>query len=145
MFKQIYVQFDTYLYIFLHSCVYFFNLLKTKGRNIHRGEILEAAVKESPITITKLTRQMGISRGTYYNHISDPHLAFEQLVKYGRVLKHDFTQDFPEMKKYTFEEPEIHYSTPLTIQEALEQRDYWKDKYYQLMEQFHKVVMEGKS
>jgi hypothetical protein len=125
--------------------VHFFNFLKTKGRNKHRGEILEAAVKESPISITKLTKQMGISRGTYYNHINDAQLGFEQLIQYGRVLKHDFTQDFPEMRKYSFEEPEAVYNIPGNLAEAIEQRDYWRDKYYQLMEQFHKLVMEKRA
>jgi ACT domain-containing protein len=131
-------------YIFLYTSVYFFILLQTKGRNTHRGSLLEAAVKESSINITQMVKRMGIARGTYYNHKSDPNLSFEQLAKYGRVLKHDFSQDLPEMKQYALHEPEALYGTPATINEAIEQRDYWREKYYQLMEKYHDLVTKMK-
>lgn len=87
---------------------------------------------------------MGISRGTYYNHKNDPNLSFEQLAEYGRVLKHDFSEDLPEMKKFMLEEKEAPYTTPKSIEEAIEQRDFWREKYYQLMEKYYIEVVEGK-
>jgi hypothetical protein len=101
---------------------------------------LESAVRDSPLKISQMVKRMGISRGTYYNHKNDPNLSYEHLAQYGKVLKYDFTQDFPEMRKYTFDEPDAPYGPPATLQEALEQRDYWKDKYYKLMDQFHKTI-----
>ncbi len=82
--------------------------------------------------------RMGISRGTYYNHKNDPHLSFEQLAKYGKVLTRDFSQDLPEMRRYVLEESEVPYNTPKTLEEAIEQRDYWRERYYQLLERQHK-------
>ena len=126
------------LYIFLYKCVYFFTFLETKGRNLHRGALLEAAVKESSINITQMVKRLGISRGTYYNHKNDPDLSFEQLAKYGKVLKRDFSQELPEMKKYALEESEAPYNAPKTLEEAIEQRDYWRERYYQLLERQHR-------
>jgi hypothetical protein len=116
--------------------------LKTKGKHTHRGEVLEAAVKKSPLSITELVKRMGISRGTYYNHIEENGLSFETLEKYGKIIGYDFTQDFPEMKKYVIEEPAAPYGEPKTLDEAIKQRDYWrrqadqwKDKYIELLEE----------
>jgi hypothetical protein len=122
----------------LNNYVYFFTFLETKGRNTHRGALLEAAVKESSINITQMTMRMGISRGTYYNHKNDPNLSFEQLAKYGKILKHDFGQELPEMRRYILEEPEVPYNAAKTLEEAIEQRDYWRERYYQLLERQHR-------
>ncbi len=91
-----------------------------------------------------MVKRMGLSRGSYYNHKSDPNLSYEQLAEYGRVLKHDFSQDLPEMKKFLMEEQEAPYTPPKTIEEAIEQRDFWREKYYQLMEKYHRDVVEGR-
>lgn len=130
------------MYIFLNSYVNFFTLLETKRKKIHRGSLLEAAVKSSSIKISQMVKRMNISRGTYYNHINDPQLSYEQMAAYGKELKYDFTQDIPEMKKFLFEEPEAMYQAPKNLKEAIEQRDYWREKYYQLMEKYHKDIIE---
>jgi hypothetical protein len=85
---------------------------------------------------------MGISRGTYYNHIEDQNLSFDLLEQYGRFLKYDFTQDFPQMKKYTLEEPETVYTTPADMKEAIRQVEFWKHKYLELLEKYNKVIEE---
>jgi len=124
----------------LYATVYFFTSLEQR-KKIHRGALLEAAVKESGTNITKLVKRMGIARGTYYNHKNDPNLSLEQLAAYGKVLRHDFSDDIPEMKRYVVEESESPY-TPKTIAEAIAQRDQWREKYYQLMEQYLKLLEE---
>jgi hypothetical protein len=128
------------MYIFLYISVNFFILLKTKGKNVHRGEILEKVVKDSTVKITQLVKRMGISRGTYYNHTQDPHLPFELLEQYGRFLNYDFSQDIPEIRKFLVEEPEASYGSPKNLKEAIEQINYWKAKYIKLLE----MVNEGK-
>lgn len=128
----------------MSKCVYFFTLLKTKGRHTHRGTLLENAVKESSINITQMVKRMGISRSSYYYHTKDPDLSYETLAEYGKVIKHDFSQDLPEMKKYVLEESEVPYGTPKNIEEALEQRDYWRERYYKKAEEFNKLVLEMK-
>jgi hypothetical protein len=125
----------------LNKCVYFFTLLETAARNIHRGALLDKAVKEHSTNITQMTKRLGISRGTFYNHIRDPHLSFETLAKYGKVIKYDFSADLPEMKKYVFEEPEVPYGVPKSFEEAVEQRDYWRERYYQKAEEYTRLVL----
>lgn len=107
---------------------------------------MDAAVKSSAIKITELVKRLKISRRTYYNHISDQKLPFDVLEEYGKVLRHDFTQDIPEMKQYAFEEPEVRYGKrPINLHEAIEHIDYWRAKYYEVMEQLHGFLMNKKS
>jgi hypothetical protein len=132
------------LNIFLYNSVYFFTFLQTTGRNIHRGALLDKAVRESSTNISQMVKKLGISRGTFYNHTKDPNLSFEQLTKYGKVIKHDFSQDLPEMKKYAFEEADVPYGVPRTFEEAMEQRDYWRERYYKKQEEFLRLLMDKK-
>lgn len=118
----------------MHNSVNFFIFLSTKKKNIHRGELLESVVVANNINVTQLCRRMNISRGTYYNHTSRPDLSFELLQEYGKHIRYDFTHDIPGMRSYIIEEPESPYGEPRTMKEALEQRNYWRDKYYKLLE-----------
>ncbi|HMR91095.1 MAG TPA: hypothetical protein PKC69_02230 [Chitinophagaceae bacterium] len=130
------------LSIFFDTSVYFFIILKTKDKHIHRGELLQSVVRKSTISITRLTRRMGISRGTFYNHKDDPNLSYDLLEQYGKALNYDFSGDVPGMHKYMLEEPVEPYGEPKTLEDAIRQRDYWKkeadrwkDKYIQALEQ----------
>lgn len=124
--------------------MYFFIPLATKGKNIHRGALLEEAVRNSSVKITQLVKRLGISRSTYYNHIADPNLPLEQLAAYGRVLRHDFSEALPQLRQLQLEEEEVPYLHPKTMDEAMTQRDYWRDKYYALMERYHRLMEEAR-
>lgn len=117
--------------------------MKTKKTTIHRGEALQAAISSSDLTIKQITARARFSRSSYYNHIADPNLPFEVLVRYGKVLKYDFTQDIPGMEKYPFNEDIVPRPQPKTFDEAIADRDYWRDKYIQLLEKHNKLI-EGK-
>lgn len=128
----------------MYTYVYFFISLKTKGKYKHRGEVLQSAVKKSRIKITQLVKRMNISRGTFYNHKEDPNLPFEILEQYGKVINYDFTNDFPEMQKYTLEEPELPLGEPVTLEEAIKQRNYWRSESDHWKGKYIKLLEEGK-
>ena len=125
------------MYIVVHS----FTSLKSKQKNIHRGEVLQAAVKKSDLRITQIAKRAGYSRSSYYHHISDPTLSYEILETYGKVLNYDFTEDFPEMHKYMMQDPSEGYAQ-LTVEDAVKQRDLWKEKYFSLMEKYNSLIEE---
>jgi AcrR family transcriptional regulator len=126
----------------LYNTVHFFTQLKTKGKHIHRGEVLQVAVRKHKLKITQVVKKLGISRGTFYNHVEDPNLSFEILERYGKALGYDFTADIPEMAKYTFEEPSEIYGQPSTLEEAIKQGEYWKNKYIALLEKHQRLIEE---
>jgi len=130
------------LYIFLVVGGNSFTTLRVKEKNKHRGEILQAVVHKSSISISQLAKRLGISRGTYYNHIQDNELPFEIIEKYGRVLKYDFTNDFPNMHKYVVEEPLENYGPPKNLKEAILQITFYKEKYFILLEKYNKLIEE---
>jgi hypothetical protein len=66
------------------------------------------------------------------------------LIRYGKVLKHDFTADIPGMEKYQFNDDIIPRPQPRTFDEAIADRDYWRDKYIQILEKYNAVI-EGKT
>jgi hypothetical protein len=118
---------------------FFFNPVSTNKRHIHRGQLLEAAVRASRQKVTVVIERAGYSRSSYYKHRNEKDLGYHILTRYGQALKHDFREDLPEMPKYMIEEPEEQYGKALTLQEAIRQRDQWKDKYYDLLELYHNL------
>ncbi|QCR23107.1 hypothetical protein [Pontibacter sp. SGAir0037] len=63
----------------------------------HRGEIVEAVVRSSGISLSKLHKKLNISRGTLYNKFDDANLEYEFILEVGRIIHHDFTEEFPNM------------------------------------------------
>ena len=127
---------------FLRINVDFFTPLKSKKTRLHRGQILAAAVKASRLNKEKVAVKAGYSRSSYYKHIVNADLDFHILIAYGKAISHDFTEEFPEMPKYILEDPEETYSKTITIEEAIRQRDQWKDKYLDLLEKYNRLIEE---
>lgn len=99
---------------------------------IHRGEILKRAVQGSDLPKSIIIKKAGFkSRSSYYNHIEDKDLPLDILQKYGQALGYDFSLEVPEIKAI---DAFVEKEDPLTINQALKERDYWRDKYYVLLE-----------
>jgi len=119
----------------------FIFLCSLNARKIHRGEVLQAIVKRSDLSIPQIAKRTGYSRSSYYNHVRNPQLPLEILEIYGRAVGYDFSDEFPEMLKFkSFKEPEVEY---LSVDQLKKDRDKWRDKYYELLERYHKL-MEAK-
>lgn len=130
------------MYLFLHINVNFFNPVSTSKKHIHRGQLLETAVKASRMNKEYVAKKAGYSRASYYKHIEVRDLPYHILAAYGKIIRHDFTEELPEMPRYLVEEPEEQFGKTPTLKEALRQRDHWKEKYYELMEKYNKLIEE---
>lgn len=110
----------------------------------NRGEILKKIIDESQsrINIADLAKKIGYDRTTVYQHFKKHDLDYGIILKYGKVLKHDFSIEFPELLEYTsnVEEPLADY-TPVTVADALKQIDFWKSKYIQLLEKHNEMII----
>jgi hypothetical protein len=63
------------------------------------------------------------------------------LQKYGKAIGHDFSEEIDDLPSSIVEEPEPLYGNqPATIEEAIHQRNHWKEKYYELMEKYIKCM-----
>ena len=86
---------------------------------------------------------MGYERTAAYQHFKKDNLDLGIVLAYGKALKHDFSKEIPELLDYasTIDEPLSDYK-PMTLAEVLRERDYWKDKYIQLLEKHNEMVMD---
>ncbi len=101
-------------------------------------------MEKTGINITVITKRAGYKRGTYYSHIKKKDLSIATLRKYGKAIGHDFSEELPHLNSFMVEEEdEVYENEPKTIQQAIRQRNLWKQKYYDLMEKYVRC-MEGK-
>jgi len=105
-------------------------LVKNEDFKKHKGEYLEMIVRKKGIKIKNLTDAVGYDRSTFYNHIKAPNLSFAILARYGKVLNHDFSVDYPELNN-----PVDYLSKVIeTFEEMEKDRDYWRDRFLELAE-----------
>ena len=60
----------------------------------HQGEILQDAIKNSGISITRIVEALGITRPTIYRKFKDDTLDANFVTRVGDIIGHDFSQDF---------------------------------------------------
>ncbi|MBC6700062.1 helix-turn-helix domain-containing protein [Hymenobacter puniceus] len=60
----------------------------------HQGEILQEAIKNSGISITRIVDGLGITRPTIYRKFKDETLDYSFVKKVGDLIGHDFSNDF---------------------------------------------------
>jgi DNA-binding XRE family transcriptional regulator len=100
------------------------------NRIIHRGSIVEKTIRKSGYSITKLAKKIGISRNTFYNKFKNPDLSYNFIMEIGRIIHHDFTIDFPEIKE------------EVDLLEKDQTKELWEieRKYAELLEKHAKLV-----
>ena len=102
----------------------------------HRGEIVEKAVRNSGIPLTKVAAKIGKSRRWIYNAFETSDLSLDYVIEFGRILHYDFAQEIPQIAghKSAFTENPIVYGENSI--------DFWKDKYYSLLEEHNQLFKE---
>lgn len=103
---------------------------------------MATAVGASGLSREEAAKKAGYTRSAYYKHIENPNLDFHILIAYGRAIKHDFTEEFPDMPKYVLEEPEETYGKPKSIDDAVRMVEHWKHKYFELLEKYNRLIEE---
>ncbi len=129
-----------FMYLFLHTVLNFFTSVTTKRTKLNRGQVLATAVEATGMNKLDVAARAGYSRSSYYKHIENPQLEYHILMAYGKAIKYDFTEEFPDMPKYVLEDPEEQYTKTPSLDEAIRQRDQWKDKYLELLEKYNRLI-----
>ncbi|MDX2360671.1 MAG: hypothetical protein QNK23_07680 [Crocinitomicaceae bacterium] len=111
----------------------------------HKGEIVEKAVRESGITITRLTNKMGKSRRWLYQIFERPNVPMDYIIEIGKIIHHDFSKDIRELRVYK------QSATPPVIDEheiefigERAKATYWKNKYVSLLEKYNELLANQK-
>ncbi len=105
---------------------------------LHRGEIIEKAIRESGYSITTVAQRLGKSRRWMYLLFENTAVSIELILQIGKIIYHDFSLDFPEIiqgKKVT-NEPE---NKGHAIKEEV---SFWKEKYFTLLEEYNALLKQ---
>lgn len=109
----------------------------------HRGEIIEQAIRKSGYPITKIAEKIGKSRRWMYLMFDNPSVSYEVIIRVGKIIHHDFSKDIPELKSNVpgiFQEGQETYITAKDKDAA-----YWRQKYYDLLEEYNTFLKKEKT
>ncbi|MDM8175580.1 MULTISPECIES: helix-turn-helix domain-containing protein [Olivibacter] len=109
----------------------------------HYGEIIERTIRRNGYSISELARLMKVNRRSIYNWFNQPKFKPEIIFKIGCALKHDFSNEFPEL--FSSEEFQHAFNNSKLLNTALlseerEKINYWKDKYINLLEEYNQIL-----
>ena len=67
----------------------------------HQGEILQEAIKNSGISITRIVDELGITRPTIYRKFKEETIDYSFVKRVGEIINHDFSIDFTTLQQST--------------------------------------------
>jgi DNA-binding Lrp family transcriptional regulator len=65
----------------------------------HQGEILQEAIKNSGISITRIVEELGITRPTIYRKFKEVTIDYNFVKRIGDIINHDFSNDFTSVEQ----------------------------------------------
>lgn len=104
-------------------------VLKMKESTSERSELLRKRIDQSPFHLSQIAELTEVSRSTYYRYFrGELDVPASVFFKVGKVIKHDFSLDIPELKpelEFLAREDTPEYGNP---QDALLKCQRDKDK-----------------
>ena len=86
----------------------------------HQGEILQEAIKNSGISITRIVEELGITRPTIYRKFKEDTLDANFVKNVGQLIGHDFSHDFTIIQQSAL--PFVTQSVRSTVANAVTPR-----------------------
>lgn len=108
---------------------------------MHRGKILHEATKVHPSSIKEIVEGTGYKYGTFFKHIKTKDLSYSIIAKYAKVMRKDFSVEFPEMASMSFVLAPESYGSELSIEQLKISLQDIQTKYSNLLEK-HTSIME---
>lgn len=117
--------------------------METINSKVHRGKILHAAAKRGTKTIVRIACEAGYEKSSFYMHIKQAQLPLDILFKYRKAIPHQFEMEIPEMSVYLDQNLiKKAIEKKSTYEELQLEKDFWRDKFYMLLEEHHKLLKE---
>ncbi|WP_088844970.1 helix-turn-helix domain-containing protein [Hymenobacter gelipurpurascens] len=120
----------------------------------NQGEILQEAIKNSGISITRIVEELGITRPTIYRKFKEDTLDYAFVKRVGDVIGHDFSHYFTSLQQASlpFVTPSVsssvsHSVTTKSVTPALPDSDLTKQllalqtKYIALLEAYNELLL----
>jgi AcrR family transcriptional regulator len=86
----------------------------------HQGKILQDAIKNSGISITRIVEELGITRPTIYRKFKEETLDYGFVKQVGEIITHDFSQDFTTLQQTTL--PFVSATPVVSVTSSVTQR-----------------------
>lgn len=113
----------------------------------HYGHIIERIIRRNGYSISELARLTNVNRRSIYNWFNQKGLKPEIIFRIGCALKHDFSEEFPEL----FNESDFEkiLSPPTSPSEEVTNASsgaegssaFWKDKYIKVLEDYNRLLV----
>ncbi|MFC0656970.1 TetR/AcrR family transcriptional regulator [Mongoliitalea lutea] len=97
------------------------------------------------MSILALAKAAGYNQSTFYRHIEKEDLPYHIIKRYGRAMEYDLRTVFPEMDDSDVivrDKPQAPYGLKKQSQEVQDEVNFWKEKYYTLLELHNKLLRE---
>ena len=121
----------------------------------HQGEILQEAIKNSGISITRIVEELGITRPTIYRKFKEETIDYSFVKKIGDVINHDFSDDFTTLQQsslsFVTSVPKTHVTNSVTPRVTLSQTTdsdppkqllMLQAKYIALLEAYNELLLK---
>lgn len=121
----------------------------------HQGEILQEAIKNSGISITRIVEELGITRPTIYRKFKEDTLDVNFVKSVGQIIGYDFSQDFtmPQQSTLPFVTPAIRTAVTSSVtprvttsskpdSDAASQLLALQTKYIALLEDYNELLLK---
>ncbi|WP_454802901.1 hypothetical protein [Mucilaginibacter phyllosphaerae] len=104
----------------------------------HQGQIVEYVVRRNGYSLSDLANELKVNRRTIYNWFKSETLRTDIIFNVGKVVRHDFSNEFPEIFVTEEFEFKAKYFSP-NIETA--QENSYKDKYITLLEKYNDLLI----
>jgi len=121
----------------------------------HQGQILQEAIKNSGISITRIVDELGITRPTIYRKFKEDTLDYAFVTRVGDIIGHDFSNDFTSLQQAALPfvtsiaavtplQSVISKNTPLQQSEpdCVKQLMALQTKYISLLESYNELLLK---
>ncbi|QIL76473.1 helix-turn-helix domain-containing protein [Hymenobacter sp. HDW8] len=86
----------------------------------HQGKILQDAIKNSGISITRIVEELGITRPTIYRKFKEETLDYGFVKQVGEIITHDFSHDFTSLQQAAL--PFVSVTPSVSVTSSVTQR-----------------------
>lgn len=106
----------------------------------HRGEIIRKAIYNSGYTVTEIAKCIGKSRRWMYLMFENSNVSLDIVLQIGKIIHCDFTDEIIEIN---LSQKVLEKSSLDSKKENLD-AEYWKNKYLNLLEDYHELSKKEK-
>jgi hypothetical protein len=109
----------------------------------HNGQIVEYRVRKNGFCISDLARCTKVNRRSIYNWFNQKNLRSDVILKIGFAIKHDFSQEFPELFdssdfKTIYKLPDLNIFDMPSFD--VSEHENMKNKYLNLLEKYNQLL-----